>query len=450
MLVIVGDHKVRPYITIGDHEVRPYTTIKERLMTYTLIHNGTLIDGSGSDPIRDAAVLIEDQRIVAAGATQAVPRPDDAIDIDANGGAILPGLIDTHVHLMFEGVNIPKMMQTPFSLNFYNAITYMRRTLDAGITTVRDAGGADLGLKQAVEQGIVAGPRMQISITPLTITGGHGDGWTLSGNTFELFMPHPGMPDGRCDGPESVRRKVREVLRAGAEVIKVHATGGVLSPTDHPEFTQFSPEELRAIVEEGAFRRGIRVMAHAQGAEGIKNAVRAGVHSIEHGIYLDDEAIELMLQRGTFLVPTLVAPVGVLEAGERSGAMPEYGIRKAREVVEAHRESIARAYRAGVKIAMGTDAAVIPHGQNLRELGLMCDLGMTPMDVLVATTSRAAECLGWQDRVGTIAAGKLADVVITAVDPLRDIHALADTNNIRVVIKDGRIVKDLRQKTAAA
>jgi imidazolonepropionase-like amidohydrolase len=418
-------------------------------MAYTLIHNGTLIDGSGGAPVRDAAVLIEDNHIVAAGTTHSVPRPEGATAIDAAGGTILPGLIDTHVHLMFEGINIPKMMQTPFSLNFYQAIQYMRRTLDAGVTTVRDAGGADLGLKQAVEGGIVEGPRMQISITPLTITGGHGDGWTLSGNDFALFMAHPGMPDGRCDGPESVRRKVREVLRAGAEVIKVHATGGVLSPTDHPEFTQFSPDELRVIVEEGAFRRGIRVMAHAQGSEGIKNAVRAGIHSIEHGIYLDDEAIELMLQHGTFLVPTLVAPVGVLEAGEKSGAMPEYGIRKAREVVDAHRESIARAYRAGVRIAMGTDAAVIPHGQNLRELGLMCDLGMTPMDILVATTRVAAECLGWQDRVGTIAEGKLADVVITSVDPLRDIHALADTANITVVMKDGRIVKDLRQKAAA-
>jgi imidazolonepropionase-like amidohydrolase len=245
-----------------------------------------------------------------------------------------------------------------------------------------------------------------------------------------------------------VRHKVREVLRAGAEVIKVHATGGVLSPTDHPEFTQFSPEELRIMVQEAHYRRGVKVMAHAQGSEGIKNAVRAGIHSIEHGIYLDDEAIELMLEHGTVLVPTLVAPLGVLEAGERDGSMPEYGVRKAREVVDAHRASITKAYKAGVKIAMGTDAAVVPHGTNGRELGLMCDVGMLPMDVLVASTKTAAECLGWQDRVGTVEAGKLADIVISTVDPLADIHALANNDTIALVMKDGVVVKDLLGKQA--
>jgi imidazolonepropionase-like amidohydrolase len=241
-----------------------------------------------------------------------------------------------------------------------------------------------------------------------------------------------------------VRKKVREVLRAGAEVIKICSTGGVLSPTDHPEFTQFSPEELDVIVREAAYRRGIKVMSHAQGAEGIKNAVRAGIHSIEHGIYLDDEAIQLMCERGTFLVPTLLAPVAVLEAGEKGG-MPEYGVRKAREAVEAHRESIRRAHQAGIKIAMGTDAGVMPHGTNLRELGLMCNIGMSPMEALVATTKVAAECLGWQDRVGTVQAGKLADLVITKTDPLQDIRSLEQVENIALVMKDGQIVKDRRE-----
>ena len=410
-----------------------------------LIRNGTLIDGNGGEPLRDAAVLVEQNRIQAVGPAHSLPAPGgDLAEIDARGGFILPGFIDTHVHLMMEGFDIQRMLATPFSFNFYKAIEHMRRTLDAGVTSVRDAGGADAGVKQAVEQGLIQGPRMQISITALTITGGHGDGWMLSGNEFDLFPAYPGHPDGRCDGPDDVRKKVREVLRAGAEVVKVHATGGVLSPTDHPEFTQFTEQELGIMVQEAAYRRGLKVMAHAQGAEGIKNAVRAGIHSIEHGIYLDDEAIELMLRHDTYLVPTLVAPLGVLEGAESSGAMPEWGVRKAREVVDSHRASIARAYQAGVKIAMGTDAAVTPHGTNLRELGLMCEIGMTPMEAIVATTRVAAACLGWQDRVGTVEEGKLADVVVCKTDPLAEIRSLEDTANIVMVMKDGYVVKETR------
>ncbi|MCB0150532.1 MAG: amidohydrolase family protein, partial [Caldilineaceae bacterium] len=360
-------------------------------MTQSLIFNGTLIDGRGGPPIADGAVLVEEGRIVAAGARASVTARPDATAIDARGGWILPGLIDTHVHLMLEGLNIPRMLTTPFSYNFYKALSHMRRTIDAGITTVRDAGGADLGLKQAQADGLIVGPRMQISVTALSITGGHGDGWMPSGFSLDLFPPYPGMPDNKCDGVEEVRRKVREVLRAGAEVIKVCSTGGVLSPTDHPEFTQFTEEELRVMVQEGAYRRGIKVMAHAQGAEGIKNAVRAGIHSIEHGIYLDDEAIDLMLAHGTFLVPTLLAPLSVLEQAETTGNMPEYGVRKARETIEIHSESIAKAHQAGVAIAMGTDAGVMPHGTNLRELGLMVNVGLSPMEAIVATTRVAAE-----------------------------------------------------------
>jgi imidazolonepropionase-like amidohydrolase len=334
-----------------------------------------------------------------------------------------------------------KVATTPFSMNFYLAIGYLRRTLDAGITSVRDAGGADLGLKRALEGGLIDGPRLQISIVPLSITGGHLDFWLPSGERLGLFTPHPGLPSGICDGVEEVRKKVREVLRAGADVIKVCSTGGVLSPTDHPEFTQFTPEELGVMVQEGAYRRGVKVMAHAQGSEGIKNAVRAGIHSIEHGIYLDDEAIELMLARGTFLVPTLLAPQAVIEQAEKTGNISEWALRKSKEVLQAHRDSIKRAHKAGVKIAMGTDAGVMPHGMNLRELGLMHDhAGMSPMETIVATTRTAAECLGWQDRVGTLEAGKLADVTITTVDPLADIHALTPETVTRV-LQGGRVVK---------
>lgn len=411
-------------------------------MSYTLIHNGTLIDGNGGAPLKNAAVLIRDNRIQAVGHKSDIPLPDaDLTYLDAQGGFILPGLIDTHVHLMLEGFDIMRQLSTPFSVRFYESVGRMRRTVEAGITSVRDAGGADAGVKQAVESGLVLGPRMQISISVLTITGGHGDTWLPSGVDLNLFGAYPGVPDGRCDGVDEVRKKVREILRAGAEVIKVCSTGGVLSPTDHPEFTQFSEAELATMVEEAAFRRGIKVMAHAQGAEGIKNAIRAGIHSIEHGIFLDDECIELMLARGTFLVPTLLAPLAVVEIAESTGAMPEWGVRKAKETIEIHSDSIGRAYKAGVNIAMGTDAGVMPHGTNLRELGLMCNVGLSPMESIVATTKTAAECLGWQDRVGTISAGKLADIVITKTDPLADIRSLEKQGNIVVVIKDGRTVK---------
>lgn len=415
-------------------------------MATTLIRNGTVIDGTGGAPLADGAVLIVDNKIRQVGrAADVNPPPGSNVTVvDARGGTIMPGMIDTHVHLAFEFAPLRQMVSMPLSYRFYKAMQYMRATLDAGITSVRDAAGVDAGMKQAVEEGLIEGPRMQISITALSITGGHGDGWTPSGTTLQLFPTYPGMPDNIVDGVDDVRRKVREVLRAGAEIIKICSTGGVLSPTDHPEFTQFSPPELEAIVEEARFRRGIKVMAHAQGSEGIKNAIRAGVHSIEHGIYLDDEAIELMLAHGTYLVPTLLAPVAVLEIGRATGTMPEYGVRKAQEVIEIHSESIARAREAGVRIAMGTDAGVFPHGQNLRELGLMTGVGFSPLEAVVASTRVAAECLGWGDRVGTLAQGKLADVIVVAADPLADIRTVADPANIHVVIKDGRVVKDIR------
>ena len=416
-------------------------------MTHLLIRNGTLIDGNGGAPVTDGGVLLQGNQIVAVGRAATLPQPAGEITvIDAQGGTILPGLIDTHVHVMMEGFNLAKRLTEPFSLRFYETVDRMRRTLDAGITTVRDAGGADLGTKIAQQRGVMEGPRLQISVAVLTTTGGHGDGWLPSGVDTGLFGDYPGMPAARVDGVEEVRRKVREILRAGADVIKVCSTGGVLSPTDHPEFTQFSLEELAVMVQEGQFRRGVKVMAHAQGTAGIKNAVLAGIHSIEHGIYLDDEVLELMLERGTFLVPTLLAPVAVLEAAD---SMPEWGVAKAREVIEVHAESIARAYEAGVAIAMGTDAGVMRHGTNLRELPLMHRIGMSPMETIVATTRTAAACLGWDDRLGTLERGKLADVVVSRIDPLEELDGLANSDNITLVIQDGRVVKDIRARQPA-
>ncbi|HSH05299.1 MAG TPA: amidohydrolase family protein [Anaerolineae bacterium] len=412
------------------------------MTTYQLIRNGTLIDGLGTPPQPHTSLLIADNTIKTIAPDNEITLPDAPITtIDATDQFILPGLIDTHVHLILDEIDTMKRLNTPFSLTFYQALGAMRRTLDAGITSVRDAGGADLGMKQAVSRGLVDGPRMQIAISILTITGGHADGWTVAGGDLGFFPPHPGRPHGLCDGLPEVRRKVREVLRAGADVIKICATGGVLSPTDHPEFTQFSPEELDVIVREAAYRRGVKVMAHAQGLEGIKNAIRAGIHSIEHGIYLDDEALDLMLKNGTYLVPTLLAPIAVLEIGESTGKMPEWGIRKSRETIDAHRQSIADAHKAGVKIAMGTDAGVMPHGTNLRELGLMCDIGMTPMEAIVATTHTAAQCLGWDDHLGSLQPNYHADLILTQTDPLADIRSLENNDNITLVMQDGEIKK---------
>src|SRR5690625_3336020 len=412
-----------------------------------VIKNGLLVDGNGGEAKENQIVVVNEDKIEYVGEESSYSLTGNEEVIDAQGGTILPGLIDTHVHMMMEYMPVAKKLEMPFSLMYYNASKYLETTLHAGITAVRDAAGTDLGVKQAVEKGLITGPRLQISVNALTITGGHGDGYTVSTNDIEtLPSGYPGMPSGICDGVEDVRKKTREILRAGADIIKVHATGGVVSATDHPEYTQFSPEELEVMAEEGAFRKGVKVMVPAHGAAGIKNAIRAGSHSIEHGIYLDDEAIELMLENGTYLVPTLLAPVAVLEQAEESDTMPAYAVEKARESVEAHRESVSKAYEAGVKIVMGTDAGVMPHGTNLRELTLMCEAGMKPMDALMASTKVAADCMGWDEKLGTIESGKLADIIITKTNPLTNISSLEDPNNIVMVIKDGEVVKDLQRE----
>ncbi|WP_077623317.1 metal-dependent hydrolase family protein [Sediminibacillus massiliensis] len=412
-------------------------------MSIKIIKNGLLIDGNGREPLRDQIVVVEGMKILYKGPESGYETKGSEEIIDAQGGTILPGLIDTHVHMMMEYHPVAQKLETPFSYMYYKGAEYLKTTLNAGITSVRDALGTDRGVKKAVDDGLIPGPRLQLSINALTTTGGHGDGYTVSGNVVDLLPNgYPGMPNGICDGVEEVRKKTREMLRAGAEVIKVHATGGVLSATDHPEFTQFSLEELKVIVEEGKYRKGVKVMAHAQGAEGIKNAVRAGVHSIEHGIFIDDEAIELMLENGTYLVPTLLAPVAVLETAKDVG-MPDSAVEQSREVIEYHKASFTKAYQAGVKIAMGTDAGVMKHGTNLRELGLMAEAGMSPMETIVASTKTAAECLGWEDKLGTIEEGKLADLIIVKGNPLEDIYSLADHDTIQVVIKDGKVEKNL-------
>jgi imidazolonepropionase-like amidohydrolase len=277
---------------------------------------------------------------------------------------------------------------------------------------------------------------MQISIAMLSQTGGHGDDWMASGANVPLFVEYPGSPSGLVDGPEEMRRKVRELIRDGADVIKVATTGGVLSARDDPRHAHFSEEELEMLVTE-ASKAGRWVMAHAQGTEGIKRAIRVGIRSIDHGIFLDDEAIQMMIDRGTWLVPTLVAPTGVITAAEAGAQIPEASIIKAKETIDIHRESIKRAYEAGVKIAMGTDTGVTPHGENLKELELMAGLGMKPGEVLRATTITAAELMGLEKELGSIEEGKRADLVVVEGDPY-DFKTLSE--RIEVVVKDGRRV----------
>jgi imidazolonepropionase-like amidohydrolase len=313
----------------------------------------------------------------------------------------------------------------------------MRTTLRSGITTVRDAGGADLGIKVARERGLIAGPDLIISITLLSQTGGHGDTWHICGDRIPgTIDPHPGRPHNIVDGPDEMRRRVRELIRAGADVIKVCTSGGNMSPRDDPRHSQFRDDELSVCVAE-ASAAGLSVMAHATSADGIKAAVRNGIRSVEHGGYLDDESINMMVESGTFLVPTLSATQGVVRAAEAGMNIPDYALAKYRDFVGVKVASFRRALEAGVKIAMGTDSGAIPHGQNLLEIHEMAQAGMPPADALIASTRVAAELLGIADDRGTIEQGKRADIVVVDGEPL-DVSGMPA--RVRTVIQAGNRV----------
>jgi imidazolonepropionase-like amidohydrolase len=400
-------------------------------VTRILLSGGQVFDGTGA-AVAYGDVVVEDGRILDVGTGL-----DGDEHIDVSGLTVLPGLIDCHVHVISSGATGVSGLHQPFSYGYFQAVRNLAISLDCGITTARDAGGADLGVRQALEDGLIEGPRLRIAISILSQSGGHGDGWLPSGTCAPIFAAHAGRPDGVVDGPEEMRKRAREIIRAGADVLKVCTSGGVLSPRSNPRLGHFRSDELDALVTE-ATAAGLPVMAHAQATEGIKSAIRAGVRSVEHGIYLDDEAIAMMLDAGTWLVPTLIAPTAVLEMAEAGAGLPEAVVAKAREVIGVHRESFARAVDAGVRIAMGTDSGVGPHGRNLEELALMAAGGMKPAGVLASATSAAAQLLGLAETVGTISPGKRADLVIVDGDPY-DFTGLKQ--RIRAVFQNGRQVR---------
>jgi imidazolonepropionase-like amidohydrolase len=402
-------------------------------VTRTLIAGGQVFDGTGSPPAA-ADVVVEDGRIIEVGIGL-----DGDEAIDATAATLVPGLFDCHTHVTVSGVDLLRSLNTPFSLPFYEAIGNLRATVECGITSVRDAGGADLGMAVAVRRGLVLGPRMQISVTPLSQTGGHADGWMACG--VSLNLEYPGMPSAIVDGRDEARRRTREVIRAGADVIKIMTSGGVLSPRDDPRHGHLRDDEIAEMVAE-ATAAGKFVMSHAQAADGIKAAVRNGVRSIEHGVYLDDEGIEMMLARGAWLVPTLIAPRAVLEIAAAGGALTPEMVDKARMVSDVHTEAVRRAIAAGVRIAMGTDSGVGPHGNNLDELRLMVEGGMTPYAALHAATASAAQLCGVDERLGTIEAGKRADLTLFAGDVVNliDKGGQAMREAVRQVWIDGKTV----------
>jgi imidazolonepropionase-like amidohydrolase len=393
----------------------------------TVFHGGKVFDGTMA-PLADGDVVIDDGSIVEIGSGL-----DGDEGIDCTGKALLPGLFDTHVHLTgtYEDDELT-VQHRPFSYGFYQTPQNLLTTIRLGITSVRDAGGADAGLRQAVADGLLVGPRMQVAITMLSQTGGHNDEVLPSGGISAGWLPYPGFPEGVCDGVDGVRQKVREVIRAGADVIKIASSGGFFSPADDPMHPHFAQDELDTIVSTAA-DLGRWVMSHAHGPEGIKRAVRAGVRSIEHGTFLDEEAAALMAERGTWLVPTITSGDTTEELAKDEKLAPEIRA-KFKDLGRPEFDAMKLAAQAGLKVAMGTDAAVMPHGWNLNELAHMANNGFTPAQTLHAATLSAAELMGWEERLGSLEPGKVADVVVVDGDPFA-FDTLKD--RIEQVWKDG-------------
>lgn len=407
--------------------------------TITVLHAARLFDGTGGASITDAVIVVTGDKITAVGPASKVTVPAGARTVDLGASTLMPGFIDAHTHIIGRDLADPKSDEAVVrDYPGYGAIVGVenaRRTLLGGFTSIRNVGAPnfdDMALRQAVDAGVVPGPRMENAGHLIGITGGHCDdnGW------------RPGLEDrdyrtGVADGPDEVRKAVRYQVKYGADVIKICATGGVLSEGDAVGATQYTLEEMRAAVDE-AKKLGRKVAAHAHGTEGIKLAVQAGVSSIEHGSFLDDEGAKMMGQRGTYLVPTFSAGETV-ENAAKSGRLKGLRAEKGLAAAQAMRNSTRLALKYNVPIALGTDAGVGPHGVNAREFRLMVEWGgMTPMQALVAGTSSAAKLLGWQDRVGTLAVGKLADIVAVPGDPVQDVTV---TERVVFVMKGGQVYK---------
>jgi imidazolonepropionase-like amidohydrolase len=399
-----------------------------------------LIDGTGAAPINNAIVIVTNNKITAVGDTNSVRIPSGAKVIDLGNVTLLPGFIDAHTHLVGRVLGDPEddmaAVRDYDSFGAILGVLHARDTLMAGFTSVRNVGAAgrfdDMALRKAINEGWTIGPRMETAGHAIGITGGHCDENGLRPGLVQL-----GPIDGVADGPEQIRQAVRLQIKYGADVIKTCATGGVLSEGDAVGATQYSFEELKALVDE-ANKLDRKVAAHAHGTEGIKLAVRAGVSSIEHGSFLDEEGARMMAERGTFLVPTLSASEAV-EKAAKNGVLKGLRAEKALAAAAAMRHGIKIAIANHVQIALGTDAGVIPHGTNAREFELMVEWGgMSPMESIIAGTMNGAKLLGWDKNLGSLTPGKWADIVAVSGDPLKDIHNM---EKVVFVMKNGVVYR---------
>jgi len=407
-------------------------------MTSLLLHNATLIDGTGADPRAGVSVAVADGRITRIAPASSLKAKRDAAVIDCTGRFLLPGLTDAHVH--FAATEPDGRVTRPLAAYSLKVAAFIEETLDQGFTTVRDAGGLDPAWAQAVERGLLRGPRILPSGGFLSQTGGHGDWRQPHMDTLEAGVA--GLIAGPviCDGPDEVRRAARDQLRRGATQIKVMASGGAASPTDPIDATQFTVAELRAAVEEAEVR-STYVLAHAYHPKAIANCLEAGVRSIEHGNLLDEETAAKMAAAGAFLVPTLITYAVLSEQGEKLG-MAKSSVEKIRYVERSGLESVRIAIAAGVRIGSGSDLLGAPMTQKAQELPLQARV-MGAMGAIVAATRTNAELFGLQDRIGTVEEGKQADLIVVDADPIADIGELTDVTRIRVVLKDGDVLKDM-------
>ena len=397
-------------------------------MTIAFI-DGRVIVGDGR-LLERATVLVQDEKIWKI-AQSGMNIPKGAQKIPLDGQTLLPGFIDCHIHICLDGSPDPvavNLSESP-TITTLKAAGSARRMLMAGITTVRDMGGTggiDFGLKQAIATGLIPGPRMLISGRLICMTGGHG--WQV------------GL---EANGPDEVRKAAREQIKAGVDVVKLMATGGVMTPAVEPGSEQFTEEELRAGVEE-AHKAGKKTATHAMGTRGIQNALRAGIDSIEHGVYLNEETVAMMIERNIPFIPTISALYNIESKGVEAG-IPAFAVQKTLKVKPFHLESIRMAREAGVAIAAGTDAGT-PfnlHGDNLREIKLLADYGgFSPMGAIEAGTRTAARVLGLEKELGTVEAGKIADLVMVKGNPLDNIDVLLNPESINLVMQGGKIVKD--------